>query len=91
MATSEQLREKILSYLAKTGQGMGSGPIFSIKDAHANIMKELYPSEEGLSPRTFSNRALFDEALDQLLAEGFVEKREDGRYFLTEKGHQRAA
>jgi hypothetical protein len=85
----EQLHEKILDYLAT--RGAGAGPVFGIKDFHANVMKELYPSEEGSPQRTFSRRAMIDEAMDELLAEGFVEKRENGRYFLTEKGRERLA
>lgn len=84
MDTKSSLRSRILEYLR--GHGDKSGVVFGIADAHANIMKELYPSEERTSPRHFSERALLDEALDELIAEGFIEKRENGRYFLTEKG-----
>jgi hypothetical protein len=89
MDTREQLHEKILDYLATRGAGVGSGPVFGVKDFHANAMKDLYPSEEGHPQRTFSQRALLDEAMDELVAEGFVEKKENGRYFLTEKGRDR--
>ena len=84
MDTKSSVRSRILEYLRERGDK--AGVVFGIADAHANIMKELYPSEEGISPRHFSGRALLDEALDELIAEGFVEKRENGRYFLTEKG-----
>jgi hypothetical protein len=82
MDPREELHEKILDYLA-------SGPVFSVKDFHANAMKDLFPSEEGIPQRTLSKRALIDEAMDELLAEGFVEKKDNGRYFLTEKGRER--
>jgi hypothetical protein len=88
MDTREELHEKILDYLATRGGAVGSGPVFGIKDFHANVMKDLYPSEEGIPQRTFSRRAMIDEAMDELIAEGFVEKKEDGRYFLTEKGQK---
>lgn len=89
MDAREQLHEKILDYLATRGAGVGSGPVFGIQDFHSNAMKDLFPSEEGRPQRMISKRAVLDEALDELIAEGFVERREDGRYFLTEKGRQR--
>jgi hypothetical protein len=79
----QQLQEKILDYLATRDL---PPPIHGLADFHAEVMKDAFPSEKGIPQRTFSKRALFDEALDELIAEGFVEKREDGRYFLTEKG-----
>jgi tyrosyl-tRNA synthetase len=78
----EQLQERILDYLATRD----TPPIHGLADFHAEVMKDAFPSEKGIPQRTFSKRALFDEALDELIAEGFVEKRENGRYFLTQKG-----
>jgi hypothetical protein len=89
MDTRDPLHEKILDYIATRGAAEGSGPVFGVKDFHANVMKDLFPSEEGIPQRAFSQRALIDEAMDELLAEGFVEKKDNGRYFLTEKGRER--
>jgi hypothetical protein len=79
----EDLQQKILDYLEARDL---PPPIHGLVDFHAEVMKDAFPSEKGIPQRTFSKRALFDEALDELVAEGFIEKREDGRYFLTEKG-----
>jgi hypothetical protein len=88
MDTRAQARRKILDYLGSPGPRPESPPVFSVADFHANVMKDLYPSEEGHPQRTFSQRALVDEAIDELLAEGFMEVRDNGRYFLTEKGRK---
>jgi hypothetical protein len=88
MDTRAQARRKILDYLGSHGQRPEPAPVFSVADFHANVMKDLYPSEEGHPQRTFSQRALVDEAIDELLAEGFMEVRDNGRYFLTEKGRK---
>jgi hypothetical protein len=82
----EQLQERILQYLSTRD----TPPVHGLADFHAEVMKQAFPSEKGTSQRMFSRRALFDEALDELIAEGFVEKREDGRYFLTERGRSLA-
>jgi hypothetical protein len=84
MSIKDDVRRKILEHMRVSGLELGH--YFGLADAHANVMKELFPSEEGIPQRTFSPRALFDEALDELVAEGFVEKRIDGRYYLTERG-----
>ena len=81
--TREDLQQKILDYLS---QRTLPPPQHGIADFHAEVMKSAFPSEKGISQRTFSKRALFDEALDELIAEGFVETREGGRYYITEKG-----
>jgi hypothetical protein len=78
----EALRQKILDYLVTHE----TPAIHGLADFHAEVMKGAFPSEKGTPQRMFSKRALFDEALDELVAEGFVEKREQGRYFLTDKG-----
>jgi hypothetical protein len=91
MEDRERLRNRILEYLRLQEANADATTRFGIADFHANAMKALFPSEEGTPQRTFSPRALMDEALDELAAEGFVEVRENGRYFLTEKGRGPAA
>jgi hypothetical protein len=81
--TSDQLRERILAHLRGHA---GDVPAFGLADFHAEVMKDAFPSEKGTPQRTFSKRALYDEALDELIEEGFIERREGGRLFLTEKG-----
>jgi hypothetical protein len=83
----ERLENEILDYLARA-RGRDH-PVFGIADFHSETMGSLFPSEEGRSQRAFSNRALYDEALDELLDAGYVERREGGRLFLTEKGQER--
>jgi hypothetical protein len=86
--SGEQLRERILQHLSSHA---GDVPTFGLADFHAEVMKDAFPSEKGTPQRTFSKRALYDEALDELVEEGFVEKREGGRLFLTEKGRAHIA
>jgi hypothetical protein len=86
--SSERLRERILEHLSRHA---GDIPAFGLADFHAEVMKDAFPSEKGTPQRTFSKRALYDEALDELVEEGFVEQREGGRLFLTEKGRQHLA
>jgi hypothetical protein len=86
MATQEPSREELQEHILQFLRTRDTPPVHGLADFHAEVMKEAFPSEEGTSQRMFSKRKLFDEALDELVAEGFVERREQGRYFLTEKG-----